>query len=82
MHGNVFEWCEDVYDPLFYDNPNAGGPNPVSTAGSEFRGVRGSSFVGLAAGFSARDCRSAGRFKNRPENKSSTIGFRPAAPAP
>jgi len=77
MHGNVFEWCEDVYDIGFYGKPEAAGPNPVSTAGSTNRVNRGGSFD-----HSAEECRSANRFGNNPAYRDSDIGFRPAAPSP
>ena len=31
MHGNVREWCEDVYEEGFYVKPEAVGPDPVGT---------------------------------------------------
>jgi formylglycine-generating enzyme required for sulfatase activity len=40
MHGNVFEWCEDVYNAGFYATPEAAGPDPVATSGSVTRGIR------------------------------------------
>ena len=80
MHGNVYEWCEDVYDIGFYGKPEAAGPNPVSTAGSGNRVFRGG-----GSDRPAVRCRSA--FRNgfatvNPDTHSAFLGFRPAAPAP
>ena len=81
MHGNVFEWCEDVYDAAFYTKPEATATNPVSTAGTGERVLRSGNFDGLA-GLTAKDCRSAARFKVPAHNRSFNFGFRPVAPAP
>jgi len=80
MHGNVYEWCEDVYDIGFYGKPEAAGPNPVSTAGSTKRVFRGGGSDRPAA-----RCRSA--FRNSfatvdPDTISAFLGFRLAAPSP
>ena len=39
MHGNVYEWCEDVYDSAY---PTSRVTDPLSTSGSEFRVFRDS----------------------------------------
>jgi len=77
MHGNVFEWCEDVFDGAFYDKLEAAGPNPVATSGSTNRVIRGGSFS-----FTATRCRSANRDSSFPINRNDFIGFRPARPSP
>ena len=41
MHGNVGEWCQDVFDEDFYDTSPASGHDPVRSSGSEERVHRG-----------------------------------------
>jgi formylglycine-generating enzyme required for sulfatase activity len=41
MHGNVCEWCEDLYDPAFYAKPEATREDPICTSGSGERVWRG-----------------------------------------
>jgi formylglycine-generating enzyme required for sulfatase activity len=77
MHGNVYVWCEDVYDPGFYAKPEALLLNPVSSAGSEIRVIRGGFFDSVAT-----DCRSAYRNAVIPSGHVSALGFRPARPLP
>jgi formylglycine-generating enzyme required for sulfatase activity len=73
MHGNVFEWCEDVYDSDFYWKPEARGPNPVSPTGSVIRVFRGGCWIN-SAGF----CRSAFRYWYDPLDRHTYLGVRPA----
>jgi formylglycine-generating enzyme required for sulfatase activity len=69
MHGNVFEWCWDWYDPNYYavgDTDNPTGPD----AGSE-RVCRGGSYFVIAFG-----CRSAFRSSSKPTIAGPDVGFR------
>ncbi len=74
MHGNVEEWCEDVYD---WDLGRAAVTNPLgkSTGGRRsYDLTRGGSYEA-----EARDCRSAHREKTLLTTSYWTIGFRPVA---
>ena len=75
MHGNAFEWCEDIFDWNFYKEPKARALNPVATAGSERRVVRGGSYY-----YYPGACRSALRSGYPPSFM--RVGFRTAAPTP
>ena len=77
MHGNVLEWCEDFYDDTFYSKPEAAGSDPVSSAGSEDRVIRGGGWYN-----DARNCRSANRNGDYPLIRFSYLGFRPSMPSP
>ena len=76
MHGNVFEWCEDVHDDMFYSK-DVPGFDPLSTAGSENRVARGGSWLHLA-----QYCRSANRYGFDHTTRDGWLGFRPTAPTP
>ena len=77
VHGNVYEWCEDVHDPGFYETEAANGPDPVATSGSERRVARGGCFFNHA-----RLCRSSERGPVPPDTRISHVGFRVVAPLP
>jgi formylglycine-generating enzyme required for sulfatase activity len=75
MHGNVFEWCEDVDAVDFYESEAAAGPDPVADSGSGDRARRGGSWDR-----SCPLCRSASRPGTLPSNHHAFNGFRPARP--
>ena len=72
MHGNVWEWCEDVFDEDFYGTPDATRRNALCTVGAGNRVVRGGGWFNRA-----RYCRSASRAFNDPARRSPSLGFRP-----
>ena len=71
MHGNVWEWCEDVWHNN-YDSAPTNGSARLSGGDSIFRALRGGS-----SGIAARDCRSAfRRFEDLGDSFSLNVGFR------
>jgi formylglycine-generating enzyme required for sulfatase activity len=66
MHGNVFEWCRDWYEPYGGDTTDPTGP-----ATGSLRVRRGGSWFS-----SARDCCSASRNSFDPGHRNSFLGFR------
>ncbi|MCZ6793101.1 MAG: bifunctional serine/threonine-protein kinase/formylglycine-generating enzyme family protein [Planctomycetota bacterium] len=77
IHGNAWEWCEDVYDETFYSKPESSRRDPVAKAGSEDRVRRGGSWSNVA-----RICRSAIRYQLHPSERFNALGVRPSAPSP
>jgi len=74
MHGNVFEWCPDVYSGSAYEGiaPNEGdGLREVS--GASLRVNRGGGYS-----YRALDARSANRNRYTPGSQSFDLGLRPA----
>lgn len=78
MHGNVWEWCEDVWHDRYggqHGNPPADGSAWLSGGDSSFRALRGGSC------FSSRGVRSADRVGLAPVVRVNYFGFRVVAPA-
>ena len=71
MHGNVYEWCSDLYDASAYGSRSGTTADPVSSSGSEYRVLRGGSWND-----SSRDPRSAYRCRNQPDDRYYNLGFR------
>ncbi len=73
MHGNVWEWCEDVSDGSAYAGRSQTTPksDPLVTSGSEYRVLRGGSWY-----HDSRGARSAYRLRFTPDNRYSSVGFR------
>jgi len=69
MHGNVWEFCEDVFDENAYTKHEK--RNPVIQAGGSDRVLRGGGWHS-----NARKLRSAYRNRNNPENRFYSAGFR------
>ena len=67
LHGNVWEWCQDIYDEDAYEKIAAGQRLSRGTQ----RTLRGGSF-----GFDPAQCRSANRMKAAPDHRDLDLGFR------
>jgi formylglycine-generating enzyme required for sulfatase activity len=68
MHGNVSEWCQDVYDEAY---KNSSTPDPAGPSGGSSRVRRGGCWASLAV-----DCRTALRDRNSPRLRNIDVGFR------
>ena len=75
MHGNVHEWCEDVWNGSHEGIPTDGSPRPISQDenGESGRVIRGGSWNDGAG-----SCRAAYRDWVAPDVRLSFLGFRPA----
>ena len=69
MHGNVWEWCWDVYG----EYPTGSVTDPIGPAGfpGDKHVCRGGSWF-----YFARECRSASRLDYYPASRDATVGFR------
>lgn len=77
MHGNVSEWCRDVYVEGWYGHADTPSENPLCLQGGERRVHRGGSWKSPAS-----DCRCANRFAEQRFYRDPSVGFRPAFDIP
>ncbi len=72
MHGNVWEWCNDIYFPTAYLRAELIDPQgPQYVRQREERVVRGGAWVS-----DGRECRSAMRGRMEPTLRDNDVGFR------
>jgi len=69
MHGNVWEWCSDWYDPQAYDD--AAHTDPPGPEAGRCRVLRGGCWFSPPA-----QCRSACRLRHTPRYRHASTGFR------
>lgn len=69
MHGNVWEWVQDWYDPNYYSKSQ--NTDPQGPESGEYRVYRGGSWVGKAI-----NLRTSLRYSGLPSIKTNDIGFR------
>lgn len=68
MAGNVYEWCNDYYDPNYYRHSRSKDPRGPQTG--EHRVLRGGCWV-----TSLQSCRAASRFSDEPVNADTCLGY-------
>ncbi len=73
MHGNVWEWVEDVYTSNYTGLSNNDSAN-TTVGDTNYRAVRGGSWIGIGG-----NCRSANRGKISANNQLNDLGFRVVA---
>lgn len=72
MHGNVWEWLADWYDPSYFQSLDAAGPNPEGPHDGSSRVLRG----GVFADYVAQNLRCARRGGFEPWMLFNFVGFR------
>lgn len=70
MHGNVWEWMQDDWQPS-YDGAPANGSARIDPKQGSAKVVRGGAWSVVA-----RYCRSAARYYGNPDSRTSHVGFR------
>lgn len=70
MHGNVWEWCQDVYNEDYYRESSP--TNPYFNGEGSERVMRGGSYFSS----SERTCSSFFRERLRPDSTARSVGFR------
>lgn len=78
MHGNIAEWCMDVYNWMFYGTPEATHIDPVNLNGiftTANRILRGGHFLSIDIG-----CASSDRWGGGVHEAEYTYGLRPSSP--
>lgn len=76
LHGNVWEWCQDVWHRN-YEGAPTDGTAWMQGGNQSWQVIRGGSWFNFP-----RDCRSAYRLSSLPVNRSNDIGFRVVCVAP
>ena len=74
MHGNVWQWCQDLRDENYYSKSPT--ENPQGPDHGVARLLRGGSWYDFPM-----YCRSAIRYRLDPDDRGNTIGFRVVVPA-
>ncbi|KAF0242585.1 MAG: serine/threonine protein kinase [bacterium] len=71
MHGNVWEWCQDIYQNSYNGAPKGGNAWEKQDGNNTNRILRGGSW-----NLYSYDCRSVNRFRYAPDVRDDGIGFR------
>ncbi|MBF0548342.1 MAG: SUMF1/EgtB/PvdO family nonheme iron enzyme [Candidatus Riflebacteria bacterium] len=69
MSGNVWEWCQDWYDPKYYSKSPT--TDPLGPDSGKLRVLRGGSYL-----FTEKLARSSSRSRYDPKSKTAGLGFR------
>jgi len=71
LHGNVWEWCEDVWHENYENAPKDGSSWDENSSQTNFRSLRGGSWF-----VNPRNCRSANRYWSNADNCYGNVSFR------